>query len=184
MRLARAISDHLPSQRLDLAQQSTKPLQPQTATVQIPQCTPTRTFSNTLQLNSPNPPPNELPNQSLTHIPSPLPSPITDQVISQDLSGPTLTVTITHPLRTAHAAALWAREGERAHDILNDLWRALFTVYLERRETEGHGSVSMQARAKSVLAMLEEVLSKGVDIAWGGKVYATSIPTHSVEGAD
>lgn len=32
----------------------------------------------------------------------------------------------------------------------------------------------MKARAKSVLAMLQEMLDKGVDIAWEGMVYATN----------
>ena len=104
----------------------------------------------------------------------PLPFPITDELILQDLSGPTLTVTIIHPLRSARANALWNREGQRAYDILDDIWRALFTTYLERRETEGHESASMQTRARSVIAVLEEMLEKGVDIAWEGKVYATN----------
>lgn len=120
---------------------------------------------------------NSVPPHQCNHtnnVPSPPPSPITDQLILQDLSGPTLTVTIIHPLRTAHAAALWAREGQRAYDIVDDLWRVLFTTYLERRETEGHESTSMQARAKSVLAVLQQMLEKGVDVAWEGKVYATN----------
>lgn len=119
--------------------------------------------------SSPHPQPNHTNN-----IPSPPPSPITDELILQDLSEPALKVTIIHPLRSAHASALWEREGQRAYDILDDIWRALFTTYLERRETEGHESASMQARAKSVVAVLQQMLEKGVDVAWEGKVYATN----------
>lgn len=172
------LKTHPRSQRFDLAQQTNKITanrkptsvhRTNTATHPLPR----HSNSNALTNNQMNAPPHPQPNHT-NHIPSPPPSPLTDELILQYLSGPDLTVTIMHPLRSTHASALWAREGQRAYDILDDIWRALFTTYLERRETEGHESASMQARAKSVIAVLEQMLENGVDVAWEGRVYATN----------
>lgn len=97
-----------------------------------------------------------------------------DQIsfIDKDTGRP-ITVVIYHPLRVAED--LRQGWGEKNYSLLDALYQSLLKVYVEKRTTEGHRAVAMKDRARSVLAVFEEMLEKGSDMMVDGKLYRTKL---------